>query len=56
MNKKYIYNYQQADFFIKQNVKCLGVGKHIKTEKIYFIFDYNECQNAYTKWNKQKNK
>lgn len=42
---------QQANFFMEENVKCIGVGKHPETGKMYFKFGYDDCQEAYKKWN-----
>ena len=50
--KKYIYNVEMANFFMQEGVKCLGTGIHRTTKRVYYIFGYNECQEAYEKWNK----
>ena len=52
--KKYIYNYQLANFMMEQGVRCLGCGRHNKSKQIYFIFNYDECQEAYEIWNKRE--
>ena len=50
-NKKYIYNPEQANFFISEGVKCIEVGINHKTKRAFWVFDYYECQPAYKKWN-----
>lgn len=50
--KKYIYNVEMANFFMENGVTCLGTGIHRTTKRVYYIFGYNECQEAYEKWNK----
>ena len=50
--KKYIYNVEMANFFMQNGVVCLGTGIHRTTKRVYYIFGYNECQEAYEKWNK----
>lgn len=52
--KKYIYNWEQANFFMEEGVRCLGTGKHKQTGKVFYIFDYYECQPAYEKWNNRE--
>lgn len=51
-NKKYIYNYELANFFIQQGCKILETG--LNKNRIYWLFDYNEIQPAYEKWNSRK--
>ena len=48
--KKYIYNVEMANFFMQEGVVCLGTGIHHTTMRVYYIFGYNECQEAYEKW------
>jgi hypothetical protein len=48
--KKYIYNSAQANFYIQEGCKCLETGKHHKTNKIFWVFDWSETQQAYAKW------
>ena len=50
--KKYIYNVEMANFFMQNGVVCLGTGIHRTTKRVYYIFGYNECQEAYEKWNR----
>lgn len=53
-NKKYIYNYELANFFIKEGCKILETGLNKNQSRIYWLFDYNEIQPAYEKWNNRK--
>lgn len=48
-NKKYIYNYELANFFIQEGCKILETG--LNKSRIYWLFDYIEIQPAYEKWN-----
>ena len=48
--KKYIYNWEQANFYIEEGCKVLGTGKHHTTGKIFYVFDWKETQHAYEKW------
>lgn len=53
----YIYNYHQANFYIKNDVKLVSVGLNKTTNKIYFVFDKEESLECYIKWiNREKNK
>lgn len=49
-DKIYIYNIRQADFYMKQGVKCLGTEKHRDTGKIFYVFGWYESQDAYKLW------
>ena len=51
---KYIYNIQQAKFFIKYGVVCIDTGINPSTGKVYWAFGYDECQDAYREWNNNK--
>ena len=51
---KYIYNVQQAKFFIKYGVKCIDTGINPSTGKVFWAFGYDECQEAYNVWNNNK--
>lgn len=53
-NKKYIYNPQQASFFIEKGVRCTNTGVNPSTGRVYWEFDYYECQDAYEEWNSRK--
>lgn len=54
IGKKYIYNYELANYMMEKNVRCLGTGKHKGTGKIFYIFNYDECQNTYAEWNNRE--
>ncbi|EGT0683774.1 hypothetical protein [Clostridium perfringens] len=50
-NKYYIYNWQQAYFYMKNGVMPLerpGVNK--SSGKVYFIFGAEETKEVYSKW------
>ena len=32
---KYIYNVEQANFYMEHGVKCLGTGVHYKTKMVF---------------------
>lgn len=49
-NRKYIYNLDQANFYMQEGCKCLETGKHRTTGKIFWVFDWKETQRAYEKW------
>jgi|GEM_PF-1980805 len=46
----YIYNPQQAYFYIEHKVRPLSVGVHKKTNAVYFVFDREKTRPLYTKW------
>lgn len=52
--KKYIYNHEQANFFMEFGCRCIGTGLHRKTNTIFWIFNYDECQPAYIEWLNRK--
>lgn len=49
-NKKYIYNWQQANFYIQEGCRVLEIGKHRQTKKIFYVFDWESTKEAYEKW------
>ncbi len=54
-NKKYIYNLDQAYFYIQNGVRPIETPqKHFTTNKIFFVFDFNATQKVYEKWCNQK--
>lgn len=53
-NKKYIYNMKQANFIMHYGIKCLGVGKHHHTKKMYFVFNHFDVQPALEAWRANK--
>ena len=50
---KYIYNVDQANYYISEGCKVLGTGRHNQTKNVFFIFGHNETQSAYEKWCKK---
>lgn len=54
MKIKYVYNTNCADFLIKHGAIPLGVGINYNSKKVYVSFGYNQCQEAYEKWNNYK--
>lgn len=54
MKIKYVYNIDCADYLIKHNAIPVGTGVNYKSKKVYICFDYNQCQEAYEKWNFHK--
>ena len=53
--KRYIYNWEQAQFFIQEGCKVIEIGKHKKTNNTYFVFYNGDIQEAFKKWNKRNN-
>ena len=51
-NKLFIYNLKQAYFFIREGVNPIGIGRHSKTKKFYFVFDKKQVEegNLMKKW------
>lgn len=54
INKKYIYNYELANYFIQQGCKVIETGLNKNQNRIFWCFDYNEIQPAYIKWNNKE--
>lgn len=50
MNKKYIYNVAQANFYMSLGVTCLGTGIHRKTNNPFWIFGEQDSAEAYRIW------
>ena len=50
---KYIYNIDQADYYIKEGCIVLGTGRHNQTKNVFLIFNLEETQSAYEKWCKK---
>jgi hypothetical protein len=46
----YIYNPEQASFYISRGVKLLDTGINKRTNKIWFKFGYYESSDAYFEW------
>ena len=52
----YIYNYHQANFYIKNGIKLIDINLNKTTNKIYFVFSKKESLECYIKWiNREKN-
>lgn len=49
-NKKYIYNPEQANYYMEQGCFCIGTGIHSQTNKIFWLFRWDETQEAYQNW------
>ena len=50
MKKLYIYNPEQAKFYINNGVRVINTGIHYKTKMTFWVFNYNEAQPAFIKW------
>lgn len=48
--KKFIYNPKQANFYIANGVKCIETGINPTTNKIFWVFRWNETEQAYKLW------
>ena len=48
--KVYIYNKKQKDFYIKEGCRLLDSDIHKVTKKIFWVFAYDEVQDAFEKW------
>lgn len=46
----YIYNLQQAYFYIQNNLLPLKVDKHPRTNRTFFVFDREKSNPLFTKW------
>lgn len=49
-NKKYIYNPAQANYYMEQGCFCIGTGRHSTTNKIFWLFRWEDTKEAYEKW------
>jgi len=49
-NFVYIYNPQQASFYISNGVSPLDTGVNIKTGKVWYKFGYYETLEVYSRW------
>ncbi len=56
MKKKYsyghvfIYNPEQKDFYINEGCNLIDSDIHKKTKKQFWVFGFEDTQEAYTKW------
>lgn len=46
----YIYNFEQAYFYIENGVRPLSIDKHNKTGNIYFKFNKETTRKVYDTW------
>lgn len=46
----YIYNPDQAAFYISKGIKVLDTGIHPVTKKVWFKFGYYDSSEAYFEW------
>lgn len=55
-NIKYIYNFKQADYFMKHGAVCIGTGFNAKSSHYYWEFqkDNEKTQKCYDLWEKDK--
>ncbi|MGL4655489.1 MAG: hypothetical protein ACRCWM_06365 [Sarcina sp.] len=51
MNKTYIYNPKQKDFYISKGKSVIDVGIHYKTKKLFWVFDKDDCFEVFMEWN-----
>ncbi|MGL5327894.1 MAG: hypothetical protein ACRDD7_01410 [Peptostreptococcaceae bacterium] len=49
-DKKYIYNHQQANFYMEKGVRCVGTGVNPTTNCVYWVFYTKDSQLAYEQW------
>ena len=49
-NKVYIYNVEQARFYISKGINPIDVGIHKKTKKAYYVFGYYETKEVWNEW------
>ncbi len=56
MMKRYIYNWQQAYFYMKNGIMPIERPQvHFKTGNIFFVFDNDETKEIYDKWCENQN-
>ncbi len=46
----YIYNFEQAYFYIENKVRPQSIDKHNKTNNIYFKFRRNDTRELFNIW------
>lgn len=49
-NRLYIYNMEQANYFIKEGCKPIKIDKHHRTNKIFWVFDKEDAAVPFAKW------
>ncbi len=50
----YIYNPEQANFYISKGVNPESTGIHPKTRRVWYKFDYNKTLEVYSEWCNRK--
>ena len=50
MNRVYIYNSEQAYYYIQQGLIPIKVREHDRTGNICYIFDKEKSNSLYTNW------
>ena len=50
MDFLYIYNVEQANYYIQEGVNPVGVGINDRTKAVYFKFIRKETNNVYGLW------
>ena len=53
-NKTYVYNPEQAKFYIANGATVLDTGIHYRTHKVFWVFDFNATTPIFHKWCVQK--
>jgi len=46
----YLYNPEQKDFYIDEGCNLIDSGVHSITKKTFWVFKYDDVQDAYNKW------
>nr|DAY47846.1 MAG TPA: hypothetical protein [Caudoviricetes sp.] len=49
-NKRFIYNVQQARYFIQLGGIVIDTGVHAKTNKPFWVFDFDETRELMKMW------
>lgn len=49
-NKTYVYNPEQAKFYIANGATVLDTGIHYKTHKVFWVFDFNATTPIFHQW------
>ena len=53
---KYIYNVEQANFYMEHGVKCLGTGVHYKTKMVFYKFKWEDTVEVQKLWSERGRK
>jgi len=46
----YIYNREQASYYMSQGIMAKATGVHPKTKRIWYMFGFNETSKVYDQW------